>query len=342
MEQLRCPYCKNTVESNLTGLHECFSRPLLQRNCIIDFAKEDHYWNQIPREEMSKLHDVARTKGCKNALEETLKKLKGEYTFNYAWDERRADWYPLCELPEKPIIVDVGAGWGAVSTALARQNGEVYSLDSNIETLEFIHIRSQENKFNNVKCIHVDPLEKTGFPFLDNSVDLVIMNGLLEWVGAAVDNGDPKRLQCEALKEASRILRPGGKLYIGIESRYGFSYWLGKEDHPHTKFTSVVPRFVASLITKRKGLGPYRTYTHSARQLKKMLLSSGFATAKFYVPFPEYRTPNRIIPLESARALRKGIMHTGISRKHALFLFVASLLGLHKLFVDDYSIISKK
>ncbi|MBN2604084.1 MAG: methyltransferase domain-containing protein [Candidatus Thermoplasmatota archaeon] len=342
MINLRCPKCEKVIRNNVTEVHSCYGRPILQRSRILDFAIDDHYWNQIPREKMPELRSLARTEGCKIALEKYLRPFSDEYTLNYAWDERRADWYPLCSLPEKPVIVDIGAGWGAISNALARLNGEVFSLDSNIETLEFITIRAQENKFSNIKCVHVDPLEKTQLPFNDNTADLVVMNGVLEWVGMAVDEQDPMIYQKKTLSEISRVLKKGGSLYIGIESRFGFLYWFGKHDHRGTRFTSILPRKVASIITKRKNLGEYRTYTHSARMLKKMLINSGFESVQFYTPFPEYRNPKRIVPIDKASVFRSGLFKTGISKKQAYLLFLASFFGLHKYLVNDYSIVARK
>lgn len=338
----RCPFCGSSLPDDLTEPHPCFGRPILQAGGIIDLARQDHYWNQIPRETMAGLCAMARRDGCRAALETYLKPAVGEDTLEYAWDERRADWFPLCSLAEQPVIIDIGAGWGAVTTGLARLGGHVFALDSNVETLEFQMIRAKENGLANITCVHADPLESAPLPFADAAADLAVMNGLLEWVGAATQEGDPRDLQIAALREAARVLKPDGVLYIGIESRFGFSFWRGAQDHPGTHFTSLLPRRLASWITRRKGLGEYRTYTHSYRGLRTMLAAAGFQETTFYEPFPGYRTPGRIVPIDSAGALRRSVGSAGISRKHGYGLIAASWLGIHRDFVDNYSVVARK
>ncbi len=338
----RCPICSAPLPEDLVLPHPCFDRPILNAAGIIDLAREDHYWNQIPRETMAELCAKAASDGCRAALETFLKPVAGTATFQYAWDERRADWFPVCGLPDEPVIVDIGAGWGAVTTGLARLGGRVFALDSNIETLRFQTIRARENGLPNITCVHVDPLELAPLPFEDGVADLVVMNGLLEWIGAAVEEGDPGELQRAALREAWRVLKPGGALYIGIESRFGCTFWRGAQDHRGTHFTSLLPRWLASWVTRRKGLGDYRTYTHSYRGLRQMLMAAGFQTTRFYEPYPTYRTPGRMVPIDDARVLRRTVAAAGISRKHAWALIVASWLGIHKNFVDGYGLVTHK
>ena len=338
----RCPVCSSALPDDLAQPHPCFGRPILNAAGIIDLAREDHYWNQIPRETMAELCTKAASDGCRAALETFLKPVAGEPTFQYAWDERRADWFPVCGLPDEPVIVDIGAGWGAVTTGLARLGGRVFALDSNIETLKFQTIRAKENALTNITCVHVDPLELAPLPFEDGVADLVVMNGLLEWVGAAVEEGDPGELQLAAVREAWRVLKPGGTLYVGIESRFGFSFWRGAEDHRGTRFTSLLPRRLASWVTRRRGLGDYRTYTHSYHGLRQMLRAAGFQDARFYEPYPTYRMAGRMVPIDDARVLRRSVAAAGISRKHAWALIAASWLGIHRDFVDTYGVVAHK
>ena len=42
-------------------------------------------------------------------------------------------------------------------------------------------------------------------PFKDNYFDMVILNGVLEWVGAQTKTGDPLQIQKNCLKEIKRI-----------------------------------------------------------------------------------------------------------------------------------------
>ena len=144
-----------------------------------------------------------------------------------------------------------------------------------------------------------------GLPFCDGSFDLVILNGVLEWVGAYSDSKSPSQCQKDLLREISRVLRPGGSLYIGIENRFGYKFLLGKpDDHSQVMYTSLLPRFLADRrMIKIKGK-PYRTYTYSYWGLKRLLGKCGFHNVKIALSLPDYRYFKHIIPLESPEAAR--------------------------------------
>lgn len=342
-QMFRCPHCLASVyNDDLTSSHACFGQPILQRGKIYDFAKSGFYWNQIPLDTMQELLASARESGWEKALRDHLEPQVGDYTFRYAVDERRADWFPLCSLNRESTIVDIGAGWGAVSMGLARLGHRLLSVDSNIETLEFLTIRAEQEDLDNICCIRIDPLDLSPLPLHDSVADLVVLNGVLEWIGTATKIGDPRDLQRKALLEAYRVLKPGGELYLAIESRYGHSYWRGAIDHPKTRFTSLMPRRLASMYTRSKGLGDYRTYTHSHYGLKSLLREAGFNKVAFYAPYPEYRFPNRIIPIDDRRVFINAVSSLEISRKHKLALCLFGWLGLHRILVDNYSIVAIK
>jgi len=308
---------------------------------VLDLAQEEHYWNHIPRDEMARLLSRTAEVGWAQAMDEVFLPRVDAYTFQYATDERRADWFPLCRGGEGLSIADIGAGWGAVTTALARQGHRVYALDTNLETLEFVSRKTtQEGLGGRVFPVRVDPLESSALPFADDSLDLVVLNGVLEWVGAATNVGSPRDAQRFALSEARRVLRSEGQLYLAIESRFGLSMLLGGEDHPGTRFTSVMPRWMATWTTKRAGKGPYRTWTYSYGALRRLLRQAGFVQTRFYAPFPDYRFPHSIVPLADGELFRNTIVRPGLSRGHARLLQASSWLGLHRDAVSHFSVVA--
>lgn len=342
-KMVRCPHCLASVhKEDLTSSHPCLGHPILQRGKIYDFAKRGFYWNQIPLDTMHELLASARESGWEKALRDHLEPRVGNYTFRYAVDERRADWFPLCSLNRESTIVDIGAGWGAVSMGLARMGHRLIAIDSNIETLEFLTIRAEQEDLDNICCIRMDPLDLSPLPLHNSVADLLVFNGVLEWIGTATKTGDPRDLQRKALVDAYRVLKPGGELYLAIESRYGHSYWRGAIDHPKTRFTSLMPRRLASIYTRRKGLGDYRTYTHGYSGLKSLLQEAGFYKIAFYAPYPEYRFPERIIPIDERRVFINAVRSLEISRKHKLALTLFGRLGIHRNLVDDYSVVAIK
>ena len=104
-----------------------------------------------------------------------------------------------------------------------------------------------------------------------------------------------------SMDEIWRILKPGGSLYIGIENRFGYEYFLGKpDDHSFVTYTSLLPRFLANHRMKKKRGRHYRTYTYSYWGLKKLLREAGFRTANIAVSAPDYKNFAYLIPLDMA------------------------------------------
>jgi SAM-dependent methyltransferase len=189
--------------------------------------------------------------------------------------------------------------------------------------------------------VRIDPLELTPLPIEDNSVDMLLLNGVLEWVGAGVEEGCPRDHQLALLEDVVRVLKPEGTLYLAIESRWGLSMLLGGEDHPKTRFTSVVPRWLASILTRRAGKGPYRTWTYGYRALRGLLHDAGLTRTEFSSPFPDYRFPHSIVPIEDRSTFRQNIFRPGLTHGHARLLSLAAIFGLHKDAVSHYSVIAR-
>jgi SAM-dependent methyltransferase len=155
----------------------------------------------------------------------------------------------------------------------------------------------------NVQPVRIDPLDDGRLPFDDNSFDVVVLNGVLEYVGAAALDLTPAEVQKRCLKEVRRVLKPGGTLYVGIENRFGYLYFMGSHDHNGLRFTSLLPRKLASWVTQwRKGT-PYRTYTYSSAGYTALLHSAGFQTPEFHLAIPTYREPRYIVPADNQNAI---------------------------------------
>lgn len=111
-------------------------------------------------------------------------------------------------------------------------------------------------------------------------------------------------LQIQALAEAHRVLKPGGSVYIGIENRYSLRYILGDpDDHSFLRFTSLMPRRLANIYCKFRRGEPYYTFTYSLQRYKDMLTETHFAGTECYLPWPNYRNPEEIVPLTKRAAL---------------------------------------
>src|SRR5258708_40143347 len=96
------------------------------------------------------------------------------------------------------------------------------------------------------------------FPFAPQSFDLVVFNGILEWLPAGHPSENPAAVQLAGLRKAYDLLRPGGHVYVGVENRWCYEYFLGARD-PHVKirWVTIVPRRVANWLMDRANAHRY-------------------------------------------------------------------------------------
>ncbi|MCL4401858.1 MAG: hypothetical protein M1436_04210, partial [Acidobacteria bacterium] len=101
------------------------------------------------------------------------------------------------------------------------------------------------------------------------------------------------------------LLAPGGKIYVAIESRFGWNQIRGAIDHSGLRYTSLLPRFLARMVCRyssnyRSGVNAgYRTYTYSYYGYRKLFRSAGLNLAAAYVSLPGYNEPTNLIPLKT-------------------------------------------
>src|SRR5690606_32032335 len=87
------------------------------------------------------------------------------------------------------------------------------------------------------------------------------------------------------LERIKKNLKPGGKLLLAIENKFGLKYWSGiPEDHTGKPFDSI-----QDYVSTDKGV---RTF--SKQELSKLLKSVGFIDPFFYFPHPDYKLPSII------------------------------------------------
>ncbi len=254
------------------------------------FTKNDVYWGEVNEDKMKEHLELIKKKGFFNFKKKLLAEDRGFYDFIF--DETRADWRFCLPVKKDWRVLDAGAGLGANTFVLAREVVEVCAMERADLRLKFLSLRKEYESADNVKIISGDALS---LPFKNESFDLVVANGLFEWLGVTNRFESPKEAQEHFLKETMRVLKKGGYLYIGIENRFAMSYLLGGLDHSGLRYTSWMPRFMANLYTKIRTGKKYQTYTYSKPGYEKILKKAGFKNLEFYLPLPGYNIPRHII-----------------------------------------------
>ena len=302
--QLVCPKCRGMLVSTefRVQCQDCGGE-WSQKGATPSFIEQESYWGEITQEMMWEIIEKAEQEGWRNSVSEYLYPHNPKL-YRYVTDETRADFRFLLPLSRKSVVLDIGSGWGLISTALARVCGLVVSLESVYERIRFSEIRMDQEGLNNIQLVQSD---FSNLPFPESTFDFIIMNGVMEWFGILEANVSPKKVQEKVLRNISRLLKKGGVIYIGIENRYGFRQILGARDHSGLRFTSLMPRRIANIYLSLRMRNrfyrvaandkpSYRTYTYSLKGYTKLLRDCGFNSLEVFYPFPSYNNPTYLIP----------------------------------------------
>ncbi|HRZ30057.1 MAG TPA: class I SAM-dependent methyltransferase [Candidatus Paceibacterota bacterium] len=299
----------------------------------IPFFSEDRYWGKNSKVELEKALSLIKERGWDEF------KVKYQHRFDFTFEENRADWRFMIPLSRDSRVLDAGAGMGRISVPLARVVGKVVALDPSFLRMKFLKLRAEKEGLKNIEVYVGDIFDK---PFSRESFDLIVMNGLLEWVGVTDRFSNPREAQIASLKICRDLLKKDGYLYVGIENRFALSYLRGR-DHSGLYYTSYLPRWLANFYTKfRKGEN-YQTYTYTKVGYEKLFREVGFDNVSFYLPYPGYNLPRVMIPYNNLKALAYLIGTTRVKSKIVRYLVCFPLvLRLYRYFFFSFGIVIKK
>ncbi len=176
--------------------------------------------------------------------------------------------------PKGPKILDLGAGTGIGTRALARAfegRGEVVGLDFAAPMVKLATQAAEADNLGNMRFMQGDATNLSSFE--DNSLDYVVANSFLYLVPDAPG----------ALKEARRVLKPGGRL-VFMEPREEGSVRKAAQVAVENASTSLERpysslRLLAAMAAWRvmSGLEGRRTEP----QLRTLFAEAGFDSVRF-------------------------------------------------------------
>lgn len=187
------------------------------------------------------------------------------------------EWY---DFDKNASILEIGAGCGAISGLFCQKLDRVVALD--LSKKRSLINANRNKRYKNLEII-VANFEDVA---IDEKFDYVSLIGVLEYAIYYIDSPKPF---VDMLKKVKEFLKPGGKLLLAIENKYGLKYWAGAtEDHTGNLFDG---------IQGYENVERVRTFSKGS--LEKLLREAGFEKCDFYYPYPDYKLPLEIFSEES-------------------------------------------
>lgn len=193
----------------------------------------------------------------------------------YQLSKQRENIIEPMDIKKTDIVLEIGAGMGAVTGAIARKAQKV-------ECIELSKRRSLANAYRNREYdnieIYVGNFQDIQ---LENKYDVITLIGVFEYAQHYITSENP---YTDFLTRIGNMLKKDGKLYIAIENKLGLKYFAGcVEDHLGRPFVGIEG------YKKEDGV-----CTFSKSQLESMLNQTGFNNLYFYYPYPDYKLPVEI------------------------------------------------
>jgi SAM-dependent methyltransferase len=180
------------------------------------------------------------------------------------------EWY---DFDQNATVLEIGSGCGAISGLFCEKVKRVVGIELSKRRSM---INAERNKqFDNLEIMvgNFEDIELT------EQFDYVTLIGVLEYADSYINSDKPYE---EMLRKVKKFLKPGGKLIIAIENKFGLKYWAGAmEDHTGNLFD---------------GLEDYRNVssvrTFSKNEIEELLGQAGYSENEFFYPIPDYKLPN--------------------------------------------------
>lgn len=224
---------------------------------------------------------------CDGAVEDELLKIARDYAeVEYpriieekkSWEilyhlspqrENIVEWLPL---DKKKKVLEIGAGCGAVTGALARKAGSVTCVDLSRKRSMINAYRHMDRENVTIYVGNFQDVE----PALSYDYDYICLIGVLEYGQSYIGGENPFE---NFLNIVKKHLKRNGRIVIAIENRFGLKYWAGcREDHLGT--------FFSGLEDYPEG-GAVRTFTRNG--LENLFRNCGIEEYHFYYPYPDYK-----------------------------------------------------
>lgn len=186
--------------------------------------------------------------------------------------ENILDWFPFSK---EDTVLEIGSGCGAITGLLCRKTEHVTCIE--LSKKRSMINEARNGKYNNLE-IMVGNFEDI---VIEQKFDYVTLIGVLEYSPSYISKGEPFTTMLNKIKS---FLKPGGKIIIAIENKFGLKYFAGAtEDHTGKLFDG---------LEDYNNVSSVRTF--SKPELSQLLNICGFDNLDYYYPIPDYKMPTTI------------------------------------------------
>ena len=197
----------------------------------------------------------------------------GSWPLLYHLSEYRENVLAGVPIGSDDSVLEIGGGCGAITGYLCRKAGKVTTIDLSKRRSEINAYRHQ--KAENLEIIVAN--FQMVYENLEDKYDYIMLIGVLEYAKLYINVPTPYQTFLEMM---GKLLKPGGKIVIAIENRFGLKYFAGcKEDHLGQAFIGIDGYSNRSCEVQ----------TFTKKELSDIIESAGYTEYKFYYPYPDYK-----------------------------------------------------
>lgn len=244
-------------------------------NIILNLDKypgEDLYCDGIVEDEIL---DIVKNNG-----EEDFNRIineKKSWPVMYHLSHIRANIVESLPITKEDSVLEVGSGCGAITWKLS-------DMAKKVTCIELSKKRSLINAYRNQRRDNIEILVgnfQDIEPEIEEKYDFITLIGVFEYGESYIKGMDP---YTEFLKTIATHLKPGGKIIMAIENKYGLKYFAGcKEDHVSRYFEGIEGYTTTSGVK-----------TFSKKELQDYAKRADLTDITFYYPYPDYKFPSTI------------------------------------------------
>jgi SAM-dependent methyltransferase len=176
----------------------------------------------------------------------------------------------------------IRSGWGAVPRVISSLGGRVVAIERRWQELLYARKAGDPDRETYLQVQEYVPL-----PFRDEAFDCVFVVDRSSALGSMDCHGPGSRAMM--LREAFRVLKPGGSLVLESPNRFSFLNVIGKSDVGAAGGRGeLVPRQIAGWSRLLRGRASQVTWdTLSHREYVRALRRAGFEGIERFVPWPD-------------------------------------------------------